>query len=193
MSLAYAPQRLVPSVPKANTGKTATQCLEAIREGDPAAAQILYSKYADQIRSYLRRHTQIQEVEQTVFSILVEAVRSARESHAPTLKELSQTVKDLSQQGVFALRRKAAADDRKVLSRMTLDGRRDLVNGLFSVLEPREREILLRSSLLLENDREISQGLALPIHQISRTRAKARVLLRISSQSDHRYDPAAIA
>ena len=193
MSLACAHQRPVPVIPKANPGKTATQCLEAIREGDPAAAQILYSKYADQIRSYLRRHTRIQEVEHTVFSILVEAVRSARESDAPTLKELSQTVKELSQQGVFALRRKAAAEDRKVLSKMTLDARRDLVNGLFSVLEPREREIVLRSSLLSENDREISKGLALPIHQISRARAKARVLLRISSQSGHEYDPAAIA
>ena len=84
------------------------------------------------------------------------------------------------------------ADDRKVLSRITLDSRRGLVNGLFSVLEPHKREILLRSSMLLENDREISQGLALPIHQISRRGAKGR-LLRIASQSDHKYDPPTIA
>lgn len=183
----------VSAMPHTTVRKPDNSCLNAIREGDPAAAQILYSLYADVVRAYLRRHAAIQHVEDVVFSILLEALRSARESAPETLDELSATVGELSQQGVFALRRRAAQRDRRALSKLTVEGRHELVNGLFSVLEPGEREILLRSSLLSENDREISSGLALPIHQISRTRAKARVLLLISADQGQEYDPAATA
>ena len=188
MSLAPARQMQMPapSVPCPTRGIDAAQCLEAIRAKDPAAAHILYTMYADPIRGYLRRHTGIADVEHTVLSILIEAVRSARDSGESSLDGLSQTVRELCQQGVFALRRKA-------LLHKSFEARSELVNGLFSVLDSREREILLRSSLLSEGDKEISTGLALPIHEISRTRAKARVLLRISSQPRPGYDAPATA
>jgi hypothetical protein len=191
--LACAGPMPLPAVPKAHSGADVTRCLTAVQEGDPSAAKLLYSMYAEPIRAFLRRHTGIQEVENTVFSILVEAVRVARNSGTVTLSELSETVKDLSQQGVFGLRRKAAARDRRMLERLSMESRRDLVNGLFSVLKPSEREILMRSSLLAEDDTKISTGLAIPITEISRTRAKARVLLQISSQTAFEYGPAATA
>jgi DNA-directed RNA polymerase specialized sigma24 family protein len=177
----------------AKPGSAAPKYLDAIRDGDPAVAQELYRLYAGQIRSYLRRHTGVQEVESTVFSVLVEAVRSIREHESPTMEDLSQTVRDLSQQGVFALRRSRNRKSPSGEPSMTLDAHRDLINSLFSVLDCREREILLRSYLLAERDDEISHELDVPVLQIRRTRAKARVLFRISSESGRQNAAAAQA
>jgi DNA-directed RNA polymerase sigma subunit (sigma70/sigma32) len=179
------------SVPETNAWLGSTQCLDAIRQRDPAAAQVLYTMYAGQIRTYLRRHTGIQDVENTVFSILVEAVRSVRDMEHATMNDLSQTVRELSQQGVFALRRNRASNSSP--SARTLDRHRDLINSVFTVLDQREREILLRSFLLSENDTEISNELELPVLQIRQTRAKARVMFRIASQSRQEYVAAARA
>ncbi len=175
------------------TPTTPNPCLNAIRHGDPAAAPLLYRMYADTVRLYLRRHAAVQDVEETVFSVLLEAVRYARESGLTTLDDITQVIHELSQQGVFALRRRSAHQDHKVLSKMPIDSRRDLISGVFSILEPAEREILLRSSLLSEKPAEISTGLAIPIRQINKTRAKARFLMRLSSQVGFEHEPAATA
>ena len=168
-----AQPRLAQFVPFTNEGPAAPECLDAIREGDPAVAQVLYASYAGQIRSYLRRHTGIHDVESAVFSILVEAIRSIREQESPTFEDLSQAVQDLSQQAVFALRRSCTQE--RLL--------RDRINNLFTVLNYREREILLRSYLLAQEDDEISRQLEIPVLQIRRIRAKARTLFRISCES----------
>lgn len=184
-------------IPPTHTGSpassdTAQWCLAAIRQDDPAAALFVYSTFAARVRAYLRRHTGIQNVEEGVYSVLLETLRSFRESQPATFDDLAHTVRDLAQQGVFALRRRAAHEC-QTLCRMNLEARQQLVSGLFSVLQPHERDILLRSYVLSQGDHEISAALALPIHQISRTRAKARILLRMSTEQGHEYDPAAIA
>ncbi len=164
------------------TALNATQCLEAIREGEPAAAPALYSMYAEQIRVYLRRHSGATDVESGVLSILFEAARSVRDLKIESVEELTATVRELCQQGVFALRR--GSPGLSDTSHMTLERRGELVNRLFTVLDAREREILLRSSLLSEGDDEISKQVELPVIQVRRTRAKARVLFRICYDVD---------
>ena len=181
------PQRIgralpLPSFPKVCSGAGGPECLDAIRQGDSTAAHVLYAGYAGQIRRYLRRHTGIHDVEGTVFDVLIEAVRWVRELESPTIEELSQTVRELSQQGVFALRRSRAAQRSAGVGHLALEHDRELINGVFTVLDRREREILLRSFLLSESDDGISTELNLPVLQILKTRAKARVLYRISSQ-----------
>jgi hypothetical protein len=165
----------VPRIP--HTSLNGIECLEAIREGDPAAAQTLYAMYAEQIRSYLRRHSGAKEVESTVLSILIEAARAVRDLKLESLEELTGTIRDLCQQGVFAHRRGSSVLPETAC--MTLERRGELISRLFTVLDRREREILLRSSLLSEGDDEISREVALPVVQVRKTRAKARVLFRI--------------
>ena len=178
-----AQPRLAQFVPITNEGPAAPECLDAIREGDPAVAQVLYASYAGQIRSYLRRHTGIHDVEGAVFSILVEAIRSIRERESPTFEDLSQTVQDLSQQGAFALRGSCKRERFLRPGLMAFDTDRDRINSLFTVLDLHEREILLRSYLLTEKDDEISRRLEIPVLQIQRIRAKARTLFRISCEA----------
>ena len=76
----------------------------------------------------------------------------------------------------------AAEPVKKLRQTVARDPERELVNGLFTVLDHAEREILLRSLLLSEDDDEISTELKLPASDIRRTRAKARVLFRIPAR-----------
>lgn len=189
----FVHSELVQTRSAAKSGATLepTHSLDAIRRGDPAAAQLLYTTHADRIRAYLRRHTGLQDVESTVFSVLVEAVRSVREMDEPSMDNLAQTIRELAQQGVFALRRKIACAEKP--SARTLDGHRDLINSVFTALDHREREILLRFSLLSENQNEISRKVGVPVLQIRQTLAKARVLFRISNDSGLEHAAAARA
>lgn len=173
------------------TGTGAHKSQHCFRKGDPAAAQLLYALYADQIRTYLRRHTGFNDVEDAVFDVLIEVVRSARELGSSTIEPFSQTVRDLSQQGAFALRRTRNAQTSS--PGCAAERNTELVNDLFTVLDCSERAILLRSLSLSEHDEEISTELAVPVLQIRRARAKARILFRVSAHFGPQYAAAASA
>ncbi len=131
------------------------------------------------------------KVEDTVFSVLLEAVRSVRDLVVTTHDQLANTIRELSQQGVFALRR--VKNERPPNASGDLEGNQELANCLFTVLDHVEREILLRSLLLSEPDQEISDHVARPVSDILKTRAKARLLVRASSQLQQPYAAAAHA
>lgn len=187
---ARAHSRTARFVPSTNSSHSeAPGCLDAIRDGDPAAAQVFYAAYASQIRAFLRRHAGFDDVENAVFAILVEATRAIRELDSPTVDDLSQTVRDLSRQAASAIRTSYPHRTPSV----SLDAHGDRVNSIMTVLDHNERAVLLRSQLLAETDDEISHHLEIPVLQIRRIRAKARVLFRLSTELTEEYAAAARA
>lgn len=169
------PQRIhLPGTPVQPNVVEMSTCLDAIRDGDPGAARLLYTMYADEIRTFLRRQTGMQAVDNTVFAVLVEAIRAARELQLEDIQALDHTVSELAHQAAFGLRRGV-----KATNRLNLERRTELVNDLFTALTGSEREIVFRSCVLSQRDDEISRQVELPILQIRKTRAKARVLFRV--------------
>ncbi len=161
--------------------------LQAVQQGDPAAAPVLYA-YAAEIRHYLRQHTATENVEDWVLSILIEAVRSIREMGTFSVGEVEQTIHLSTQQCAFALQRSMHGQD---ISELNSERGQDIANSMFAMLDSSERQILLRSLLLLEDDQEISAILSLPIEKIGRTRAKARLLFRTAELQDRASAPLA--
>jgi DNA-directed RNA polymerase specialized sigma24 family protein len=149
----------------------ADQCLEAIRQRDPAAAMVLYTMYASHIRASLEK-AGVDNVENLVLSILIQAARSVRARGTASMDELSATVQMFIQQSGADARRIA-----KPARAMSAERGRELTNRLFTALDRPEREIVLRSALLSEEDEEISSRLNVPLEMIEQTRAKARLLL----------------
>jgi predicted fused transcriptional regulator/phosphomethylpyrimidine kinase len=56
------------------------------------------------------------------------------------------------------------------------------------VLDHREREIVLRTSLLSEPEEEISRHVAIPILQVRRTQAKARAIFNVCCRTVSNHD-----
>ncbi len=177
MSLAFVQPLPKQPVSQKGLSRAADCCIPAIQSGDPQAAQWLYFIYAGQIRAYLRRHAGVAEVEDAVFSVLLEAIRTVRDMADPTVDDLSRVVRELSQQGVFALRRA------RWQNTPTEDEQRELVGSVLGTLDSKEREAVLRSTVLSETDAEISSHLKIPIQQIRAARAKARVQFQIAVNS----------
>lgn len=168
---------LMPSILQSRAPATASDCLEFIRRGDPAAAQDLYSRYAAHVRDRLRRRTGVNEVEDLVLSVLIRAARLVRELGAASVEELSQAVDALTERSAFEFHRASSGQHRDLA---TADLGREATNTVFTALDISEREVLLRSVLLSEGDEEISEKLSLPLQSIGRTRDKARLLFRIA-------------
>ena len=149
------------------------RCLQGIRQGDPAAAQALYQAYGASIRLYFRRSRALRDVENAVFWTLVQLVRSVRELDIDEPEELTQTVRNTSAHKLFEWSKTDTANA------LTLDRRREIVNRLFTSMDRAEREVLFRSSVLLQREDDIAREASVSLTHVRRTQAKARVLFRL--------------
>lgn len=154
------------------TRSDATSCLVGIRQGDPGAAQKLYEVYGASIRRYFRRWPGIRDLEGAVFSTLLQVVRSVRQLEIVEPDELTHTVRTLCAQQLFDLSKTDAANA------MTLDRRGEVVNRLFTAMDSAEREVMLRSCVLLQREDDIAREASVSLTHVRRTQAKARALFR---------------
>lgn len=149
------------------------QCLLGIRHGEPSAAEALYQAFAPSIRQYFQENGAVRDTENAVFATLVEAVRSVRELDISDPEELRQTVRHLCANRLFELRKTDRANA------MTLNCRGEVVNRMFTALNRSEREVLLRSCVLLQRDDDIARDTSASVNEVRRTQAKARMLFRV--------------
>jgi hypothetical protein len=153
------------------------QCLAGIHRGDPDAAHSLYKIYGASIRLFFRKARSISDVEKAVYATLVAVVRTVRQLDIQNPDDLTQTVRQICAQRLFESRKTDTANA------MTLDRRGEVVNRIFTALSRDEREVLLRSCVLLQRDQDIAREAAVSVTDVRRTQAKARVLFRLCCEN----------
>jgi hypothetical protein len=160
-------------VPPFPTTGAAAHCLAGIHRDDPNGAHSLYQIYSASIRLYFRQARTVWDVEKAVYSALVEVVRAVRQLDIHDPEELTRTVQRICAQRIFETRKTDTANA------MTLDRRGEIVNRMFTALNRNEREVLLRSCLLLQREQDIASEADVSLTDVRRAHAKARVLFRL--------------
>lgn len=149
-----------------------------LRESDPAAAESLYRLYADGLRMVLRRHSGISDVEDNVYIVLLQAARAVRDDHVSTIDGLTRYIREAAQSQIHQLRNAAQQDRAPAIPDARLRQLTDNLSTVMSRLTAPEREVLLRTYMIEQSDREISEQTGMSEPAIRNARSKAKLMFR---------------
>lgn len=141
------------------------------------AARLLYRRYAPGVRFYLRKAQPGAPVDDAVLSVLIQAARQLRTANSVTVSEVTRVVLELARKEADSL--KSACWISPAQPAFGMREQDNIMNSLFTRLLPAEREVLLRTYLLDESDREIAAATGLPQASLAQTRAEARERFQI--------------
>ena len=135
------------------------ELLIAIHSGDPEAALPLYSCYAAGIEAHLRRKRPDLDYTHCTLEILFEVIRVIRTERSFTPLNLTALVLRCTRAYIARLPRPSASRD--LAADLALNSRAELVNHFFSRLPTLDREIIMRTYLLHQDDSTIAREMCI--------------------------------
>lgn len=177
MTAAFTHDAFVPrsALTGAETCDFEWQCiLRRIYAGDSDVAASLYGEYHRAIGETLRRRTGSEDLADAVLDVLIAAIRRVRCCDLKTRNEFEQAIDDLARDQALIIRDRTA--QAILIPEITLRRKGELLNTVFTRLNPLERQIVLRAYLLRHTDARIAAALNMTLESVERARIKARTL-----------------
>lgn len=137
-------------------------------------AASLYAEYCNAIGEILRRRTGSDDIADAVLDVLIAAIRRVRCCDLKTREEFEHAIDDLARDQALIIRDRTAQPH--LLPEITLRRKGELLNSVFTRLNPMERQIVLRAYLLRHSDAQIAAALNMAPDSVERARIKARTL-----------------
>ena len=158
--------------------------MSAIREGQSEAAEWLYRRYSSGIRFFLRRSNREAPIDDSVLNVILESCRRIRRRGGVSAGELTSIVLECAK-AEAALVRLSTEWSTSVGRDINMRRRGEIASALFTGLSGCEREMVMRSLLLNQQDSEIARDLGLSENDIVEARRRARALFRKLSEGQY--------
>jgi hypothetical protein len=157
------------------------ELVRALKLDEALAARILYRRFAAGVRFLLRRIHPTAPVENLVLSALIDASRKLRQMKVVTMERATATVLECTRTQARFL---PAAPESSPLVQIGLNLRQrsEIVNAVVTSLTETDRQILLRSFVLRQQDPQIASEMSIPLRRVSQARAEARMKFRSFSE-----------
>ena len=156
----------------------------AIREGQSEAAEWLYRRYASGIRFFLRRSNREAPIDDSVLNVILESCRRIRRRSSLKAGDLTSIVLECTKAEAALVRR--STEWRTSVGRdIGMRRRAEIASALFTNLSAWERDMVMRSLLLNQEDSEIARDLGVSESDIVEARRRARALFRKLSRGQY--------